>query len=754
MKSTPTLVALLCLFLSLQAQFQTNYTPLVAKGNMPQDFVTLSSEKYEAEKAQLSKNEKGKTRKTKEKFLLQTSFGLDEMLLSGKVLYNDEASTYINKVADKALVSEPALRSQLRFYVLKSTAVNAFATNHGVIIVTMGLLAQLENEAQLAFILCHEAVHYKEKHAIEKYLEGDKVTRGEGSYRQMSFDEKALYKCAFSKDLEKEADTKGTEILLQSQYSTANLMGVYDVLKYAYLPFDDITFDKEFFENSTLKLPESYYLKETKEITTSDIDDDDERSTHPNIKTRRKMTEEAIVGVNNTGKSDCLTSVQEFEKVRDIARFELCRLYTLKRKYETGIYTAYMLLKRFPDNLYLKKNVAYCLAGLAEYSAKGGFSDVHGNYLSIEGKGQAVCYLIYKLDSIAGDIAILSVAYLAKLKKQYPNDTEIDDLLNNQLNLLVNNHSQYYSSFSKYAPTPVTKVDSIMAAVPKDTVKTDELKKSKYEKLREMEADVKPTGVVSGGRYTKYAFVEFMNEPWFKQAFEDAVAQGKKESKKVKLNDDYQKRRFYYKNVSALGINKVVVVDPYYARINNLSKKDKYKYLQSETGQVDFAERLKDNAKVAKLDMEVLNSKNMKADETERMNDLALMDEYLNDRLEHGDDVVLPFAERERVKALADKYGTDHFMWTGTLSYTDKNRGAPGLTVLSVFMPFLMPFTLPKIIHGGQYTLFFVIIYNVKTDQLEYATFREIQNRTKDYILDSHIYDALSQIKSNKKAGK
>lgn len=754
MKTAPILTALLCLTFLLRAQFEKNYTPLTAKGSLPQDFVTLSSEKYEAEKAQLSKSEKGYSRKTKEKFLLQTNFGLDAMLLSGKVLYNDEASSYVNKVADKALESEPQLRSQLRFYVLKSTAVNAFATNQGVILVTMGLLAQIENEAQLAFVICHEAVHFKEKHAIEKFLESDKATRGEGAYKQMTFDEKALYKCAFSKEIEKEADSKGIQIFLQSQYSTANVMGLYDVLKYAYLPFDDITFDYELFENSTLKLPESYRLKQTKEVTTADIDDDDERSTHPNISTRRKLTLEAIAGANNSGKSDCLTNLQEFEKIRDVARFELCRLYTLKHKYEMGIYTAYMLQKRFPDNVYLKKNIAYCIAGLAEYAAKGSLSDVHGNYSSIEGKSQALVYLIQKLDSVSSDINIVSVAYLAKLKKQYPEDVEIDDLFKHQINLLVNYNNLEYSSFSKYAPTPVTQLDSIIAITPKDSTKADELKKSKYEKLRELEADVKPTGIVTGGRFTKYAFVAYMNEQWFKQAFEDATALGKKEKKKTNLSDDYQKRRLYYKNVSALGINKIVVVDPYYARINSLSKTDKYQYLKSETGQVDFAERLKDNAKIANLDMEVLNSKNMKASETDRMNDLALMDEYIIDRLEQGDNVEFPFAERGRIRALADKYGTNYFMWTGTISFTDKNRGAPGLTALSVLMPFLMPFTLPKIIHGGQYTLFFAMVYNVQTDKLEFATFREIQNRTKDYILDSHIYDALSQLKSNKKTGK
>ncbi|HLP51365.1 MAG TPA: M48 family metallopeptidase, partial [Chitinophagales bacterium] len=709
MRFIPTLLALLCTTLLLHAQFETDYIPLTSQGTLPQDFVTLSADKYEAEKSKLSKSEKRSERKSKEKFLLQTNFGLDEMLLSGKILFNDPASAYVSKVADNALASEPALRSQLRFYVLKSTAVNAFATNQGVICVTMGLLAQIENEAQLAFIICHEATHFKEKHSIERYLEADKIERGRGAYKKMAFDEMLIQKCAFSKEQEKEADNKGIEIYLKSNYSTTNLMGIYDVLKYAYLPFDDITFEKEFLENTYLKLPANYTLKETKEINTAEIDDEDEKSTHPSLKIRRKQTEEAIAGADNRGKKDCLTSQEEFNKIRELSRFELCRLYTLRRNYETGLYTSYMLLKRYPENLYLKKNVAFCLAGLAEYNGKGRFSDVHGNYLSVEGKSQDITYLIYKLDSIPGDLCIVSVAYITKLKKQYPDDKEIDELFNNQMLLLVDHHSMGYSSFSKFPPTPVQLIDSIVANT-KETPKDDELKKSKYEKLREMEAETKVPTVVSGGRFTKFAFVEFMNEPWFKQAFEDARAKGKKARKAMSTEENTYQTRRYYNTVYAMGIKKIVVVDPYYARINNLSK-DKYKYIKSEAGQVDFAERIKTNAKMAKLEAEVLNTKNLKSDETGKFNDLALMEEYISDRLHHSEDVDLPFAERNRINELAKKYDTDYFMWTGTISLTDKNRYLKGLTVLSVLLPFTLPLTMPKLIHGGQYTVFFALLY-------------------------------------------
>lgn len=757
------LLAVLCISATAFAQFDKDYTPVVSKGTLPKDFVTLSSEKYEEQRLGLSKEEKKKIRKSKETFLLQSNFGLDEILLSGKVLFNDPMAEYVNKVADKVLESDKQTRSKLRFYVLKSSAVNAFATNQGVIFVTVGMLAQLENEAQLAYILSHEVVHYKEQHAIEKYLEADNISKGKGAYKQMTFDEKFVSKCAFSKEQEKEADEKGLQIFLSSSYSSEEMIGVYDVLKYAYLPFDDVAFEKEFLENATLKIPERYLLTETKTITTADIDDDDNRSTHPNLKSRRKTTEESIKGADNTGKTTYAVSEQQFKQTREIARFELCRLYTLRHDYEKGLYNAYLMLKTYPENLYLRKTVANCLAGLAQYSTISEFYKVHYDQDVIEGQSQAVYFMMDKLDSVRGDLTIVALAYIAKLKKDYPNDYEVNLLFESQMKTLVKKNNFNYSDFSRFAPTPAAIVDSLKA-VEKEllekekTTEKEPVAKSKYEKLREKEkgTDVKAPSVVSGGRYVKYAFVEFMNEEWFKTAFEkaDDQPQNTDRVREVDIDEEMSTRKRYYdKRTYALGVNKIVVVDPYFARIN-ARKKDKYKFLESEAGQVGFAERLKQNAVAAKLEMDVLNSKDLNEQEVQKVNEIALLEDYISDRLNHEKEVNLPFPEAQRLKDLAAKYNTDHFMWTGTISLTDRNRWNALLIMYSILFPPSLPFTLPPLINGGQYTMYFALMFNVETNKVELATYREIQNRTRGYLLDSHIYDVLNQVKSSPKKKK
>lgn len=50
----------------------------------------------------------------------------------------------------------------------------------------MGLLAQLENEAQLAFILCHEIVHVEQNHNLEIFLEAKNIQRNIGNKQLLS----------------------------------------------------------------------------------------------------------------------------------------------------------------------------------------------------------------------------------------------------------------------------------------------------------------------------------------------------------------------------------------------------------------------------------------------------------------------------------------------------------------------------------------------------------------------------------------
>ena len=85
-------------------------------------------------------------------------------------LYQDPLlEDYLNQVASR--LAPPEVKGQeairLRVHAIKDPTLNAFTFPTGSIYVHTGLLARLENEAQLAVVLGHEETHATHRHALE-----------------------------------------------------------------------------------------------------------------------------------------------------------------------------------------------------------------------------------------------------------------------------------------------------------------------------------------------------------------------------------------------------------------------------------------------------------------------------------------------------------------------------------------------------------------------------------------------------------
>src|SRR6185295_11798981 len=257
------------------------------------------------------------TRQTEQDFLIESNYFISQVLRSGKVIFGDPVSTYLTKIKDQLLKDDPETREAIRIYTVKSKEVNAFTTDNGIVLVTTGLVAQVENEAELAFILAHEVNHYIHKHSMNEYVEARKMEHGEGVYKSLNQNDVELQRFTYSREKETEADETGLELYLKSNYSIKEIESVFDVLLYSYLPFDEVVFKKSFFESADYVFPPDYFLEETKSITAEE-DYDDSKSTHPNIKARKENILEKIEGQSNADRKKYLISESEFQNVKKI----------------------------------------------------------------------------------------------------------------------------------------------------------------------------------------------------------------------------------------------------------------------------------------------------------------------------------------------------------------------------------------------------------------------------------------------------
>lgn len=112
----------------------------------------------------------------------------DPQIIAQYGLYpDDNLARYVDGIGQKVLANShlrrpetpPEYRSlEFHFRVLDSPVVNAFALPGGYVYVTRGLLAHLENEAQLAVVLGHEIGHVAGRHASKRAFQSQLGTLG------------------------------------------------------------------------------------------------------------------------------------------------------------------------------------------------------------------------------------------------------------------------------------------------------------------------------------------------------------------------------------------------------------------------------------------------------------------------------------------------------------------------------------------------------------------------------------------------
>lgn len=639
---------------SVHGQNFDQYKTLTCSGTMPDDFRYLGSEKFHRELEILQSNGTGSS-SAQRNFALESSFAISELISSGRVLYGDPLSEYFRKVAAVILNDNKDLLNKLRFYTIKSTHANAFCTQEGIIFITTGLLAQIENEAQLGFVIAHEITHYLEKHVFEQYKKRQLLLNNADRNATVSIEDKLKSLCRYSKNHELEADGKGMDLLLKTRYNPYAAPALMDVLLYSYLPFDVISWDPSVFETDWYKFPVEYSEFKISDIS-ADENEEDGLSLHPNI-SRRKSALYAMIektSADSTGKKRFIVSESEFFKNQRIARYEQAALYLLAGNPVRAYYISYLLEKTYGSGYYTDKVKAFSLYSLAHHRFVGDGLETYGcNPKLYEGEIQMVPYFLKKIKK--SELTILACRVIWEISEKYPADPQLERMRNQLFQELRSHKSIQLWGFKKFSAS-------------KDTGNATG---SKVDKIK---------GRKKASKYESYyygAFVDLLKNKKF-EAMLSAGSDGAEPSEEPEYEEgnpvNVRSKRKSPKKVNDNIPQKVILFKPEYTSIKNRQFNPVFDELQ----QHKLMKYYQEEAALLQLELAILNPNEQADISTEAFNQYAALNDWLLERL-NNDTTAMELYQRGYLNDLMRDWGTQYLGWAG---FFNKNSQYSSLLLL------------------------------------------------------------------------
>lgn len=696
----------------LQAQF------LRCEGDIPDDLKMTVGELYQSDKQRAEQYAGGRVRD--KQLLLEASYRINKMLAGGHIIYGDPVSRMVNRIADTLLKDYPQLRSELRFYTVTSPDVNAFTTPQGMIFINAGLVAQVEDEAQLAFIVAHEIIHYYRAHGMETL-----VGKNGKKKRTDDLDDEAeqagnfTKKHARSREMENEADSLGIILFyLNSPYWKDVTEGVFDVLQYSELPFDDVPFDTTFFNTPYYQLT-GCWLDTVASITTRD-NYDDSRSTHPNILSRRQRTANALAG-HAGGVHFLMTSQAEFDSLRHLARMECIRQDLIHGYYPRAFYNSWLLLQTNPQDENLHRFMSQALYGAAVLKCNDKYGDGQGDYNKIEGESQQVYYALHEMNAEQATLAALHRVWESHLRQ--PSNKEYSTMADHLMELLRTSAKKSATDYLDMLP-----VEKSDVADSSDEAEQPAKALTKYERIKQKRQ------TQTRRNPTSYALTDLM-----------MVDSSLAPTLRTHLNGNAEKVPSTLKDDNSA----MLVFNPSYWVVN---KNEELQTSRSDKAESDLGSRIAKTSKrlgISTVDFSDQGMHNMTT--SAQYNDFLAVCEWMNEFWLSKGTFEMQRLTQPAMDHLLARYDARTLTMTAILNNEGQDNGvSPAYGALIITLPFIVP----AVFTGIEHTTMVSLVVDAHEGKMLTRQVYNYNVADHSALVDAMLYDTYTRVKKGAKPGK
>jgi hypothetical protein len=703
-----------CAFVNAQQDLKNNYAPLKSKGELPAVFTQNIRNVIEKDITDL-RNKKVSDKGLKSTFVTASNYQIERIVRSGNTLINDEITVYLNKITDIILKDNPGLRKQLHVFTLKSSVVNAYSFDKGYIFIDIGLIAQAESEAQLAYIICHEISHYTKQHHINSYVKNAEIDRQ--NYNGSSSEDRLVEKCQYSKENESEADIEGFKLFERTTYNLKQAEKAFDMLQYAHLPFELIEFKKSFFESVNYELPKKYFLTAVSSIK-DNSNEDDTKQTHPNTKKRKQAIADIVTNRDNTNRVNSTLGQDKFDYIRDLSRLELCRLYLKNRDYPNALYAAYILSDKYPSNQYIAEVISKCLYAISlygkgelSYNQDSNLENGIVSYTEIESFPQQLYHLMNKMPE--NEWTIMSLNYVYRAHKKFSGN-KVLTAVSDSLFMLMKKTKWGISDFARVPKKENTSPKKDTTETPKEVgSKTDLIASLQKERINRGDDTV----------YYKDVFTDlFMNDHEFSEKFPASGGNddggGSFTSYSANSRNNYAGSR--NRNIkSEIKIEKVLLLEPFYIKIDE-TKREEIQYITSDEKQEGYNATVNKCAQLLNLQLITIDPGILNANEVDKINDYSVINDWFDEKFD-SDKEKCVILNTNDINDVISKYGTQYVLKTGIATVTNRN--------------------------GKNKTFFYGFLFDIKKNELIYRKYENFKSSDKNDLVNAKTYQMMFELK-------
>lgn len=359
-----------CLSTLSFSQTTPSYTPFTADAALEKGLLDGVFTRYQQDVATLS----GEHRKYLADIYKERYELIRERFTEGEVLSDKGAQAYLQALVQEVLRGNPTLKLEgLRVAFSRSFYANATSMGEGTILFNIGLFHRLDNEAQVAFVLCHELAHYALNHSnqnihqyvatiysadFQKKLKDIKRSDyGQNSQLEALGKNLLFRNRRHSRQFEQAADSMAVELLKNTRFDVREALTCLAILdssdkdKYKgvlhleqQLNFPSYSFKKSWLESDDL------VFGSRKDARTAA--EEDSLKTHPDCSKRIAVLKDRVAQYTSPGMRPFVVDEKRFGQLKTGFDFELVEYCFQSKSVSRSLFYALQGLKVYPDDPY------------------------------------------------------------------------------------------------------------------------------------------------------------------------------------------------------------------------------------------------------------------------------------------------------------------------------------------------------------------------------------------------------------------